>query len=98
MNCTTIDWFSEWPSDALLEVAERYLEKIQLANDEVYFDKAKGKVRALLLPLWLPSIRHCDPDLNFHTIRILPVFLQLGILCVLRHTKLQKVSDQAIWC
>ena len=37
VNCTTIDWFSEWPSDALLEVAERYLEKIQLSNDEVYF-------------------------------------------------------------
>lgn len=26
VNCTTIDWFSEWPQDALLEVAERYLE------------------------------------------------------------------------
>ncbi|XP_078792424.1 dynein axonemal heavy chain 2 isoform X2 [Oryzias latipes] len=26
VNCTTIDWFSEWPKDALLEVAERYLE------------------------------------------------------------------------
>ena len=26
VNCTTIDWFSEWPQDALLEVAEKYLE------------------------------------------------------------------------
>ena len=23
VNCTTIDWFTEWPKDALLEVAER---------------------------------------------------------------------------
>ena len=30
VNCTTIDWFTEWPRDALLEVAERYLEKIDL--------------------------------------------------------------------
>ena len=30
VNCTTIDWFTEWPRDALLEVAERYLEKIEL--------------------------------------------------------------------
>ena len=35
VNCTTIDWFTEWPADALLEVAERYLEKIQLKDEEV---------------------------------------------------------------
>ena len=26
VNCTTIDWFSEWPADALLEVADKYLQ------------------------------------------------------------------------
>ena len=30
VNCTTIDWFSEWPKDALLEVAEKYLEDVNL--------------------------------------------------------------------
>lgn len=30
VNCTTIDWFSEWPKDALLEVAEKYLEEVKL--------------------------------------------------------------------
>ncbi|XP_076145705.1 dynein axonemal heavy chain 2 [Alosa pseudoharengus] len=34
VNCTTIDWFSEWPRDALLEVAERYLDGIALGNVE----------------------------------------------------------------
>ena len=34
VNCTTIDWFCEWPQDALLEVADKYLEDIQMANDE----------------------------------------------------------------
>jgi len=34
VNCTTIDWFSEWPNDALLEVADKYLEEIHMANDK----------------------------------------------------------------
>ena len=32
VNCTTIDWFSEWPKDALLEVAEKYLEDVSLGG------------------------------------------------------------------
>ena len=35
VNCTTIDWFSEWPQDALLEVAEKYLESMDLSDEEV---------------------------------------------------------------
>ena len=34
VNCTTIDWFSEWPQDALLEVADKYLENMKFANEE----------------------------------------------------------------
>jgi len=34
VNCTTIDWFSEWPKDALLEVAEKYLEEVNLGEVE----------------------------------------------------------------
>ena len=34
VNCTTIDWFQEWPKDALLEVAERYLEGVELGDDK----------------------------------------------------------------
>ncbi|XP_078057018.1 dynein axonemal heavy chain 2 [Mustelus asterias] len=34
VNCTTIDWFSEWPKDALLEVAERYLMNVELGGSE----------------------------------------------------------------
>uniref|UniRef100_A0A8C3P4G2 Dynein axonemal heavy chain 2 n=1 Tax=Chrysemys picta bellii TaxID=8478 RepID=A0A8C3P4G2_CHRPI len=32
VNCTTIDWFSEWPRQALLEVAEKYLEGVDLGS------------------------------------------------------------------
>ena len=34
VNCTTIDLFTEWPKDALLEVAEKYLEGTDLGNEE----------------------------------------------------------------
>ena len=37
VNCTTIDWFSEWPQDALLEVAEKYVENMDLGDDEVMY-------------------------------------------------------------
>ena len=34
VNNMTIDWFSEWPQDALLEVAEKYLGGMKLISDE----------------------------------------------------------------
>ena len=34
VNCTTIDWFSEWPVDALLEVADKYLSEESLGSEE----------------------------------------------------------------
>ncbi|ORZ33974.1 dynein heavy chain and region D6 of dynein motor-domain-containing protein [Catenaria anguillulae PL171] len=30
VNCSTIDWFSDWPEDALLEVAQKYLNTFPL--------------------------------------------------------------------
>ncbi|XP_073321620.1 dynein axonemal heavy chain 2 [Pagrus major] len=32
VNCTSIDWFCEWPSDALLEVAKRFLDGLELGS------------------------------------------------------------------
>ncbi|XP_045920170.1 dynein axonemal heavy chain 2 isoform X2 [Micropterus dolomieu] len=34
VSCTSIDWFCEWPKDALLEVAERYLDGMELGSVE----------------------------------------------------------------
>lgn len=33
VNCTTIDWFQEWPPDALENVATRFLQDIQMESD-----------------------------------------------------------------
>ena len=32
INCTTIDWFHQWPAIALTEVAMKFLEAANLAN------------------------------------------------------------------
>lgn len=33
MNCTTIDWFSEWPPDALEAVASKFLAEIDMTEE-----------------------------------------------------------------
>lgn len=35
VNCTTIDWFSEWPEDALREVALKFFEELELPTPEM---------------------------------------------------------------
>ncbi|VVD01637.1 unnamed protein product [Leptidea sinapis] len=34
VNCCTIDWFQEWPPDALLAVATRFLKDVELTELE----------------------------------------------------------------
>ena len=34
VNCCTIDWFTEWPEDALEKVATKFLEDMDM-EDEV---------------------------------------------------------------
>jgi dynein axonemal heavy chain len=33
VNCTTIDWFDDWPEDALLEVATKFLSSVEEISD-----------------------------------------------------------------
>ena len=35
VNCTTIDWFTEWPADALYEVAAKQLADEDLGSQEM---------------------------------------------------------------
>jgi len=39
VNCCTIDWFTEWPKEALLSVSKRFFEFVDLGNEEM-----KGKI------------------------------------------------------
>ena len=35
INSTKVDWFHEWPEDALIDVANRFLATIDLPSDEM---------------------------------------------------------------
>ena len=35
INCCTIDWFTEWPADALLSVSEKFLGPVELGGEQV---------------------------------------------------------------
>ncbi|KAJ3216110.1 Dynein heavy chain 6, axonemal [Dinochytrium kinnereticum] len=35
VNCCTIDWFDEWPREALLSVSKRFFEFVDLGSDEM---------------------------------------------------------------
>ena len=35
INCTSIDWFHEWPRNALIDVANRFLAEIEFPEDEI---------------------------------------------------------------
>lgn len=48
VNCSTIDWFGDWPQEALMEVAEKYLSNIDLnlgADTELLKVRAQGTVK-----------------------------------------------------
>lgn len=32
INCTTIDWFCDWPQEALLEVAYKYIKNVDFSK------------------------------------------------------------------
>ena len=43
VNCCTIDWFTEWPEDALEKVATKFLEDMDM-DDEVISEFIYRKV------------------------------------------------------
>lgn len=35
INNTSIDWFHEWPEDALIDVSARFLNEVDFPSDEI---------------------------------------------------------------
>ena len=38
VNCTTIDWFEEWPKEGLISVATKFLAKTELKFRDAYIE------------------------------------------------------------
>nr|CAD7438227.1 unnamed protein product [Timema bartmani] len=73
VNCTTIDWFSEWPKEALLEVANKFLESVDfLATITTVADKDKAREFE-----WQKSqerLREAVAEIEHHDILEYPLF------------------------
>lgn len=35
INCTSIDWFHDWPEDALIGVANRFLSEVEFPTEDL---------------------------------------------------------------
>ena len=46
VNCCTIDWFTEWPGDALEKVATKFLEDMDM-DDEVKLIEKKNQIHSI---------------------------------------------------
>ena len=46
VNCCTIDWFTEWPREALLGVSTSFFESVDLGDDEL-----KGKIAEMCVDI-----------------------------------------------
>ncbi|XP_068978772.1 dynein axonemal heavy chain 2 [Bombus flavifrons] len=51
INCTTIDWFLEWPREALLEVGNKFLMNLNLTLTITGENKAELRQSATAIPL-----------------------------------------------
>lgn len=38
VNCTTTNWYEDWPKDGLISVAKKFLSEIDLDNKEAYHE------------------------------------------------------------
>jgi dynein heavy chain len=36
INCTSMDWFHEWPREALVDVAQRFLAEIDFPEEDLF--------------------------------------------------------------
>ena len=52
VNCCTIDWFTEWPGDALEKVATKFLEDMDM-DDEVKTNREKNQIHSIYYFLFI---------------------------------------------
>jgi hypothetical protein len=83
VNCTTIDWFTEWPADALYEVAVKQMAEEQGINEDVKQSvcKVTATVQQLMTSANVPSSA-CDAVVAWLMSAVLAVCCCPPRLCV----------------
>ena len=75
VNCCTIDWFSEWPADALRSVALKFLQDIpELDTTDEVMDGLVSRLRELTTLSGLQI--YGGPGLLPHDFKIWPITFQ----------------------
>lgn len=62
VNCTTIDWFTPWPSDALFEVASKLLESADVGTPEIRKAVCQVRFQACRYPWLRPVVEPAMPS------------------------------------
>ena len=73
VNCVVIDWFQPWPEEALASVSKRFLDDVDLGDDEV--KAAVIELHALLLPRRreeLGGVPRAGGPLQLHDAQVVP--------------------------
>ena len=61
INCCTIDWYMEWPAEALNSVSTRFLSNVELGSDEVRVGAVDVRGH--------PHLRHGDSERFYQELR-----------------------------
>jgi hypothetical protein len=56
VNCCTIDWFTEWPKEALLSVSKRFFEFVDLGSEDMKAKISEVRIRIIFLFSFLISV------------------------------------------
>ncbi len=75
INCCTVDWFTEWPRDALEKVATKFLEDLDLD------DEARGNCVQVQLELDLVVCTRMKIFSISHTYRCVCIFTRVWVIC-----------------
>ncbi len=59
VNCCSIDWFVEWPREALLSVSQSAFESVDLGSDELKVGQISDKmIKIVMVSVSHSSIEH----------------------------------------
>jgi dynein heavy chain len=66
INCTSIDWFREWPKDALVSVAQRFLSDLNMGGNESTRDNIAYHIAEVHHSVSTMSLKYLKEEKRFN--------------------------------